>query len=220
MKLIGQLDSPFVRRVAVSMTWLGLPFERLPFSVVGDFEKVRESNPLGRVPTLILDDGTVLVDSNAIVDWLDEQAASDRTLFPKSGNARRECWRLIALTLGVDEKLVSIVYEYRMRPADKRVTTWIDRCRVQIGGALAALDSAAGDASPWLLGDRLTQADITVASMLSFLGLVEPVSRIAPPSAERLPNLARLGEACEALPAFIANAVPEEERPLPDDVSV
>ena len=86
---------------------------------------------------------------------------------PAPGAARIACWRLVALGLGANEKLVAIVYEHLMRKADQRSANWIERCRVQIEGALATLDEAAGDAGPWLLGDRLTQADITVATCLA-----------------------------------------------------
>src|SRR5512144_2284116 len=96
MRLVGQLDSPFVRRVAVSMTLLGMPFERDRSSVFGNFEDVSRINPLGRVPALILDDGTVLVDSTAILDWLDAEVGPARALMPSPGAARIACWRLVA----------------------------------------------------------------------------------------------------------------------------
>lgn len=85
MILVGQLDSPFVRRVAVSMTILGVPFERDGSSVMRNFEDVSRVNPLGRVPALVLDDGEVLVDSNAILDWLDGESGPDRALMPPPG---------------------------------------------------------------------------------------------------------------------------------------
>jgi glutathione S-transferase len=99
MLLVGQLDSPFVRRVAVSMTLLGRPFERDRSSVFSNFEDVSRINPLGRVPALVLDDGTVLVDSTAILDWLDGAVGPERALIPPSGPARIACWRLVALGL-------------------------------------------------------------------------------------------------------------------------
>ena len=215
MLLVGQLDSPFVRRVAVSMTLLGVPFERDRSSVFGNFEDVSRVNPLGRVPALVLDDGTVLVDSTAILDWLDGEVEPERALMPPPGAARIACWRLVALGLGVNEKLVAIVYEHLMRKADQRSANWIERCRVQIEGALATLDEAAGDAGPWLLGDRLTQADITVATMLGFLRLAEPATGIAPPGEEHWRHLKRLAERCEAEAAFAVCFPPETERPLP-----
>jgi glutathione S-transferase len=203
MLLVGQLDSPFVRRVAVSMTLLGRPFERDRSSVFSNFEDVSRINPLGRVPALVLDDGTVLLDSTAILDWLDSEVGSERALMPPPGPARIACWRLVALGLGANE-MVAIVYEHLMRRADQRSANWIERCRGQIEGAVAVLDDAAGDAGPWLLGDRLTQADITVGTMLGFLPLVEPATGIKPPDEGHWPHLKRLAERCEAEAAFVA----------------
>ena len=219
MRLVGQLDSPFVRRVAVSMTLLGMPFERDRSSVFGNFEDVSRINPLGRVPALILDDGTVLVDSTAILDWLDGEVGPERALMPPPGPVRTACWRLVALGLGANEKLVALVYEHLMRTADQRSVPWIDRCRRQVTGALATLEEAAENARPWLLGERLTQADITVTTMLGFLRLVEAATSIAPPADRRWPRLARLAERCEGESAFAACFPPETERPLPPGFS-
>lgn len=213
MILVGQLDSPYVRRVAVSMTLLGVPFERDRSSVFGDFDHVRAANPVGRVPALILDDGTVLVDSNAIVDWLDQEAGPDRALMPPAGTARRDAWRLVALALGCNDKLVATVYEVRLRPAEQRCDPWIERCRVQIDAALAALDEAAAAADPWLGGDRPSQADVTVGAMLGFLTIIAPFTGLEPPRADRFPHLARLSATCEAHPAFAACYPPDDERP-------
>lgn len=217
MKLVGQLDSPFVRRVAVSMTVFGFAFERDRSSVFGNFADVSRVNPLGRVPALVLDDGLVVVDSNAIVDWLDGEVGPERALMPPPGPARTQCWRLVALGLGANEKLVALVYEHRVRTPDQRSVPWIDRCRGQVVAALAALDRAAEDARPWMRGDRLTQADITVGTMLGFLALVEAATGIAPPNDGHWPHLARLASRCEAEPAFAACYPPETERPLPPD---
>jgi glutathione S-transferase len=219
MRLIGQLDSPFVRRVAVSMTLLGVPFERDCSSVFGNFGDVSRINPLGRVPALVLDDGMILVDSTAILDWLDSEVGPERALMPPAGPARTTCWRLVALALGSNEKLVALVYEHLMRAADQRSTSWMDRCRGQIKGALTALDEAAEKARPWLLDGRLTQADITVATMLGFLRLVEPATGIAPPDNRHWPHLSRLVDRCEHESAFAACYPPETERPLPPDFS-
>jgi glutathione S-transferase len=217
MILVGQLDSPFVRRVAVSMTVLGVAFERDRSSVFRNFGDVTRINPLGRVPALVLDDETVVVDSTAILDWLDGEVGPERALMPPHGPARTACWRLVALGLGADEKLVAVVYEHLVRTAEQRSASWVERCRAQAEGALAVLDEAAAEARPWLLGERMTQADITVATMLGFLGLVEPVTGIAPPDDRRWPHLARLAARCEAEPAFAAYFPPETERPLPPD---
>lgn len=139
---------------------------------------------------------------------------------PLAGPDRTACWRLVALGLGVNEKLVALVYEHLMRAADQRAAPWMERCRRQIKGALAALDKAAENAGPWLLGGRLTQADVTVATMLGFLRLVEPATGIAPPDDGHWPHLKRLADQCEGEPAFAACFPPETERPLPPDFSL
>ena len=87
MILIGMFDSPFVRRVAVSMTTLDMVFEHRNWSVGKDFEAIRRYNPLGRVPTVVLDDGEVLIDSGAVLDYLDDRVGPERALLPSTGAA-------------------------------------------------------------------------------------------------------------------------------------
>src|SRR5580693_2376472 len=131
MILIGMFDSPFVRRVAVSLNLLAVPFEHKNWSVGKEFELIRQFNPLGRVPTLVQPDGESLIDSSAILDFLDE-SAEQRALLPRSGKARRDA-----------EKGVLQLYEVAFRPEEKRYEPWIERCRNQMHGALAELDRLA-----------------------------------------------------------------------------
>lgn len=93
-------DSPFVRRVAVSMNLLNLPCEHRNWSIGKDFEVIRQFNPLGRVPTLVQSDGEALIESAAILDFLDECAGPERALLPRSGKDRREALRFMALGHG------------------------------------------------------------------------------------------------------------------------
>lgn len=198
MILIGMFDSPFVRRVAVSLNVLGIPFEHRNWSVGKDFELIRHFNPLGRVPTLVQPDGEALIDSSAILDFLD-QRAGERALLPPVGLERRDALRVIALALGAAEKGVQQVYEIAFRPEEKRHAPWAERCRTQMQGALTELDRLAqarnGD---WITGSRMTQADITTSCVFSFLcdaiPLVQPVAHF--------PGLSALTTRCEALPAF------------------
>lgn len=74
MILVGQMDSPFLRRVAVTMNFYGIPFERQSLSVFADQKALGAINPLGKVPALVLDDDEVLFDSQMILDYLDETA--------------------------------------------------------------------------------------------------------------------------------------------------
>jgi len=116
MILVGQYSSPFVRRVAVTLRILGHPYEHDTRSVFRDFDSMRQTNPVGRIPSLVLDDGEVLIDSVAILDWLDELAGPTRALIPRAGSERRRCLRLIALATGAIDKTVTSAYERIIRP--------------------------------------------------------------------------------------------------------
>ena len=111
MILIGQYDSPFVRRVAIALTLYPLPFEHNPWSVFGDMQKVQAYNPLVRVPALVLDDGAVLIESHCILDYLDGLVGVERALFPATGVARRDALKIAALATGMGDKAVSLFYE-------------------------------------------------------------------------------------------------------------
>jgi glutathione S-transferase len=170
MILIGMFDSPFVRRVAVSMNLLGMPFEHRNWSIGKDFDRIRQFNPLGRVPTLVPPDGDTLIESGAILDFLDERAGVDQALLPRVGDARREALRIIAIAIGAAEKGVLQIYEKAFRPPEKRHDPWVDRCRTQMHAALAELDRLCGLRSgKWLVGSGITQADVTATCAYTFL---------------------------------------------------
>lgn len=196
MILVGRNASPFVRRVAISLHLLQIPFEQKALSASGDREAVEAFNPLGRVPALVLDDGEVLIDSAAILDYLDTLVGPDKALVPTEPVARRKVLNLVALGVGAMEKEVSCFVERRVRPADKQHQAMLDRFGDQAVAGLAALDQAAGEG--WLFGDRLTQADVTAVTALDFLRLIW-ADRL--PSG-RLPKLEALRERAHALPAF------------------
>jgi glutathione S-transferase len=206
MLLIGMFDSPFVRRVAVSMKLLGIPFEHGNWSVGRDFDRIREYNPLGRVPTLVTGEGEKLMESGAILDYLDERVGPDRALLPRSGPERRQALNLMAMATGAAEKGVLQVYERVFRPEDKRHQPWVERCRAQMSGALSALDRYVGErgVSQWLVGKRMTQADITVACAFTFL---DDSLRVA---ADRVmfPSLVAFASRCESLPVFQETRTP------------
>jgi glutathione S-transferase len=167
MILVGQYDSPYVRRVAISLHLLGLPFTRNTISGFANAEAMRRINPLGRIPSLILDDGEVVIDSAAILDHLDQLVGPERALLPLSGRERRQALRIVALATGVVDKAGAIVYERTLRPAEKIHTPWIERCRTQLDSGLAALEASTG--AGWYLRDRPMQPDITVACALGYL---------------------------------------------------
>jgi glutathione S-transferase len=199
MILIGMFDSPFVRRVAVSMNLLQMPFEHRNWSVGKDFELIRQFNPLGRVPALVLTDGDTLIESATILDFLDETAGPERALLPRSGEPRREALRIIAIAVGGAEKGVLQVYENAFRPPEKRYRPWVERCHTQTHAALAELDRLCQvRGGEWLIGNRITQADITVACACTFLVDALDINR----DAVAYPALNALAARCEALPAF------------------
>jgi glutathione S-transferase len=199
MILIGMFDSPFVRRVAVSMNLLQVPFEHRNWSVGKDFELIRQFNPLGRVPALVQADGDTLIESATILDFLDENAAVGRALLPRSGEPRREALRIIAIAVGGAEKGVMQVYETAFRPPDKRYRPWVERCHTQMHAALAELDRLCQvRGGEWLIGNRITQADITATCVYSFLSEALDINR----DAVMYPALNAVAARCEALPEF------------------
>src|SRR6478735_5121512 len=206
MLLIGMFDSPFVRRVAVTMKLLEMPFEHANWSIGRDFDRIREYNPLGRVPTLVTREGEKLMESSAILDYLDERAGPERALLPPSGPDRRRALNLIAMATGAAEKGVLQVYERAFRPEDKRHQPWVDRCRTQMSGSLAAIDRYLGErgVSQWLVGKRMTLADITVACVFTFLN--DTLRIAADPVVFQ--SLGTLAARCEALPVFQGTRVP------------
>ena len=200
MILVGMFDSPFVRRVAVSLRVLGLPFEHRNLSVGKDEAQIRALNPLGRVPVLVLPSGESLIESAMILDHLDALAGSDRALLPPAGEARRAAQQWLALATGALDKGIQLVYEQVFRPVDKQHQPWTDRCRRQMDGALAELDArcAAIEGSDWLVGARIGQADITLACFCTYLRDAVPVD-LAPYAAlrarcERIEDLRALRE--------------------------
>jgi glutathione S-transferase len=205
MILIGMFDSPFVRRVAVSLNLLEIPFEHKNWSVGKDSELIRQFNPLGRVPTLVLPDGESLIDSSAVLDFLDESVGPQRALLPRSGEERRDALRIVSIALGAAEKGVAQLYEVAFRPEEKRHEPWTERCRNQMHGALGELDRLAQSRDrAWMIGDRMSQADVTVVCVFSFLCDALQLSQ----SWMIYPGLAGLAARCEALPEFQSTRVP------------
>jgi glutathione S-transferase len=206
MLLIGMFDSPFVRRVAITLKLLDLPFEHANWSVGKDFDRIREYNPLGRVPTLVIGRNEILFESGAILDYLDELVGPGRALLPRSGAERRLALNLMAMATGAAEKGVLQVYEGVFRPESKRHQPWLDRLRTQMNMSLAAIDRYVGErgVSQWLIGKRMSQADITVACAFTFLN---DTLRVASDHV-MFQSLATLANRCESLPPFQETRTP------------
>jgi glutathione S-transferase len=197
MILIGQYDSPFVRRVGIALTLYDLPFEHRPWSSFSEAEKIRAFNPLTRVPTLVLDDGAVLVDSHLMLDYLDSVVPPERAMFPAAEPARHRALKVAGLATGLADKAVSLFYEKRLHAQVSEV--WADRCRTQMSAALAALETdRAARPGPYWFGDRIGHADIAVACTLRFIADAHP-GLVPMPD---YPALAAHAAKLEALPAF------------------
>jgi len=177
MILIGQYDSSFVRRVGIALTLYGLPFEHRPWSTFGDADRLRALNPLTRVPTMALDDGSVLLDSFSIIDHIDSLVTPSARMMPAEGPARRDAMRVIALATGLADKAVALFYEMRLHETPSKI--WSDRCRTQIAATLAALEAdRAGRVTDFWCGPAIGHADIAVACALrhtndTHAGLIE-----------------------------------------------
>jgi glutathione S-transferase len=206
MILIGMFDSPFVRRVAVTLKILEVPFQHKNWSVGRDQMQIRKYNPLGRVPTLVLDDNEILMESSAILDYIDDRVGRDRALLPVHGAPRRRALALMALGTGAAEKAVQIIYEDFFRPAEKRHEPWLKRLREQMEGALIVLDHACAgiDGDDWLVDEAITQADVTVACCFTYINEALKL----PPGV--YPNLRKHVIRCEKLPAFKSVYAPFE----------
>jgi glutathione S-transferase len=203
MILIGQYDSPFVRRVAVALQIYGLAYEHWPWSTFGDGDKVATFNPLRRVPTLVLDDGEVLIESSAILDYLDELAGPDAALIARHGPERRAALKVCALATGLCDKMVSLVYERVLHEAASEV--WTRRCQGQIASVLDALEiDRARRWSDYWFGKRIGHADVATACAWRFLGEAHPDLL----AHSRWPALAAQAARCEAAPAFQAVVQP------------
>ena len=138
MFLIGQYDSPFVRRVAIALKLYGIAFDHKPWSTFGDAEKIAPYNPLRRVPTLVLDFGEALIESHIILDYLDELVGEEKAMIPPHGAERRRHLRICALATGLGDKSVSLVYESVLRK--EQLKLWVERCEAQVSGALDVLE--------------------------------------------------------------------------------
>jgi glutathione S-transferase len=198
MILVGLLDSPYVRRCAVSMKLMGVPFEHKPISVFRGFDQFRAINPVVKAPTLICADGAVLMDSTLILEYIESQVPEARRLMPAHGIAHREALRLTGLALAACEKCVQIVYEKQQRPEDKRHIPWLERVIGQANAGFTELERDLGKASPWAQGEKLTAADVMIACAWRFAQHMTADEVLSP----KYPRLAQHCVRADALPEF------------------
>jgi len=207
MQLIGMLDSPYVRRVAISLQLLGLPFEHRSVSVFRQFDEFSRINPVVKAPTLVADDGAVLMDSTLILDYAEALAAnrasgaSRRSLMPANLADRQHALQLIGLALAACEKSVQIIYEHSLRPAEKRHAPWLSRVHGQLAAALAALDAAIAKQPLACTSAEIDQAGVICAVAWHFISQSQTLSGDVAPTA--YPALVAHTLRAELLPEFI-----------------
>ena len=192
MQLIGMLDSPFVRRVAITFDLQDIPFEHKALSVFRNYAEFAAINPTVKAPTLVLDDGSFLIDSTLMLEYGD--ALTGRSLLPAAPAARARALRAIGPALAACEKTAQIVYEHNLRPAEKVHQPWLDRVQEQLLAALTLLEAEV-DAFDV---DTLDQAAVTAAVTWSFVRLMVP--QIV--AGDAFPRLAAWTARAEALAVF------------------
>ena len=196
MKLIGMLDSPFVRRVAISLQMLDIRFYHEPLSVFSDYDQFQAQNPVVKAPSLVLNDGTVLMDSNLIIQWA-EQALDRSRLMLATGLHAHTAHRLVGLAYIAMEKSVQRIYEGQMRPEDKQHQPWLDRISEQLVKVYQQLE----EELPRPGSDRrFSQVEVSSAVAWYFTKQTSP-GLLAD---EDFPKLAKLSEMAEQRPEFKA----------------
>ncbi|THF62218.1 glutathione S-transferase family protein [Pseudothauera rhizosphaerae] len=200
MQLIGMLDSPYVRRVTVSFGLLGLPFEHRPVSVFRHFDEFRRINPVVKAPSLVCDDGTVLMDSSLILEYAESFPARRRSLVPADAAGLLHDLYIVGLALAACEKSVQLVYERQLRPAEKLHMPWVERISGQLLAACTGLDAAYAAHPVQVASETLTRGDVASAVAWHFIQAMVPETV----PAGDFPALQNLSARAERLPAFRA----------------
>lgn len=200
MKLIGMLDSPYVRRAAISAKCLGIALEHRSVSVFRHFEQFRQINPVVKAPTLVLDDGEVLMDSTLIIDYLETLAGN--SLLPVEPSQRLRALRLIGLALAASEKSVQLYYERNLRPQEIQFEPWVQRVEGQLAAAYSALEREL-EKQPLKTDGSIEQDGITLAVAWSFTNLVVPDQV----NAVQFPRIAAFTAYAEGLDVFVSTPI-------------
>jgi glutathione S-transferase len=200
MQLIGMLDSPFVRRVAVSLQLLGIRFQHQSLSVFSTYDQFRKINPAVKAPTVVCDDGTVLMDSTLILQYAQTLAAPGRSLVPAGAEALLRSFHQTSLAVAACEKSVQMVYECKLRPEDKQHQPWVARVTEQLHSALGMLEQELREQPLDATSGGMEQAGVAAAVTWQFIqqllpGVVNPAD---------YPALAAYSRQAEALPEFLA----------------
>lgn len=202
MRLVGMLDSPYVRRVAVSLRYLDIPFEQSEISVFRSIEAFGKINPLLKAPSLVCDGGEVLMDSSLILNYAERLPTNGKTLMPEALSDYQRAIRLIGLGLNACDKTVQIEYE-RKRPYDKQYQPWLDRIYSQLTAAYDLLEAEAANTTDWLVEGQFSQADITCSVAWQFTQfMMSDVIDI-----NKYPAISVLSQKAEARPEFMATPI-------------
>jgi glutathione S-transferase len=196
MKLIGMLDSPYVRRVAVALECLGVGFEHEPVSVFTTFEKFQRINPVVKAPTLVCADGEVIMDSSLILQFVETTMTGGRSLWPRDPVELQHDFRAVGLALAACEKSVQTVYERNLRPAAAQYEPWLSRVRGQLLAAYAGLEQEVQKRPAAFAGS--SHASVTAAIVWRFTQ--SELASVVP--AGQHPALAALSERMEGRPEF------------------
>lgn len=167
MRLIGMLDSPYVRRTAISLEILGVPFQHEAVSVFKDFEKFQRINPAVQAPTLVCDDGEVLMDSSLILQYIEATQAKGEALWSPHADIYQHQMRAVSLAMSACDRSVQIVYEKNLRPAAAQHEPWLVRISGQLLAAYTGLEQHL-QAYPDLFTQARSQASITAAVVWQF----------------------------------------------------
>ena len=200
MLLIGMLDSPYVRRVAISLQLLGLNFEHRSISVFSTFSQFQQINPVVKAPTLVCDDGEILMDSSLILEYAEALAGPGKSLLPTNVSELQHSLYAIGLALAACEKSVQIIYERNLRPAEKQHEPWVERVRGQLLAAFGALEKGLQRRPLACNSTRIDQTGISVAVAWHFTQQMLP--EIVP--ALNYPALREFSGNAETLPEFVA----------------
>ena len=166
LKLIASKTSPYTRKVRIALAEKKLDYELVEMSPWTPDNPVLGWSPLGKVPVLVLDDGTHLYDSRVIVEYLDTVSPVSR-LIPEPARQRIAVRRVEALADGICDAGLSIVLEGR-RPSEQRSDEWVERQRAKVTAGVAALSEELGDRA-WFHGDAYSLADIAAGCTLGYL---------------------------------------------------
>lgn len=198
MKLIGMLDSPYVRRTAISLRCMGIEFEHEAVSVFNHFSRFQQFNPVVKAPTLVFAEGDVLMDSSLIIQYAESLVSDEKKLMPSDSIAFKRALQTISVALAACEKAVQLIYEKNLRPTEKQFAPWQERVTGQLLAACASLENQLADSVEHEA--QLTQSFITTAVAWQFMQSMLGDLLVA----HQYPHLTALSHGAEALPEFLA----------------